>query len=205
MWYAWSQDKWPKYAGSVYRIPIDGFDNMMPFLAVPDAVLDPVDATPTIVIPPKKRSFLESIFAPSPLPSPPPPVPKRSPLVRNFAFQLQIKRPNSQIRAGLIFRSDSAKQAYYCFSIEKKKFSLSTLGSSPIVEDESDAIHEDKPNLLAVVVQEATLYLYINLHLVEAVKDTSLLHEGMVGITIYAPYRGYDIVEFSYAKVWVKE
>ena len=195
---------WPKlhealYAGSVCRFPTHIHGYSREILVHPDTVIDTIGVNINLVSPKKKRSFFGN--TPAPLPTP-----KRSPYARNFAYQVQVKIPREKIEAGLICRSDDLCLNYYKFTIQGENFSFSTKDSKPLVEDHSDAIQLGKPNLLAVVIQEATIYLYANLQLIATLIDTSLLHAGKVGIFTrdYSPGKGNNVVEFSYAKVWVK-
>jgi hypothetical protein len=192
------------YAGSVYCVAPSWSERAI--VADPNAILYHHQPAGIHIVPPQKKPRFFERFLPSPpdhpasRSSPFPPV--FSPFVKNFTFQIQVNFPQrGSARGGLIFRSDRSSHAYYHFFIENDQFAFSLNGPLPLIAEKSDALLADKPNVLAVVAQETTFYLYINLRLVAVVHDTSLLHEGLIGI-LAGPSQG--TIEFSHAKVWAK-
>jgi len=125
----------------------------------------------------------------------------------NFAYQVQVKITKGA-NGGIIFRSDSAGANFYIFSIGqdgnyfldsyKNDSSLKGLSSGP-----SSAIKTglNQSNLVAVVAQGSSFYLYVNQQYVATAHD-STYGSGEIGVF------GGDFdtppadVAFNNAQVW---
>lgn len=124
----------------------------------------------------------------------------------NFAFEAQVMIQKGD-EAGLIFRANDAASKFYVFRISKDStyslfVSKDDKHSIPVIDDMSRAIKtgSSQTNILTVIAQGDTIYLYINKQFVNSVHDTSYA-SGEIGV--FAGNTG-DItdVAFKQARIW---
>jgi hypothetical protein len=124
----------------------------------------------------------------------------------NFAYEVQMTMLSGDY-AGIHFCIDKARGTYYFFYIKPTgDYELRTLSNDQFTgtlkSGASTAIHIglNTSNLIAVVVQNGNINLYVNRTLLNSVSDSSYTH-GTIGV-----YTGNDVnsaeTVFSNAKVW---
>jgi eukaryotic-like serine/threonine-protein kinase len=124
----------------------------------------------------------------------------------NFAYEVQMTMLSGDY-AGIIFRADTTRGTYYIFYIKPTgDYALRTLRNDQFTgtlkSGSSTSIHTglNATNLIAVVVQNGTITLYVNRTLIDSVSDSSYTH-GAIGV-----FTGNDVnaaeTVFSNAKVW---
>ena len=124
----------------------------------------------------------------------------------NFAYEVEMTMLSGDY-AGIIFCADTTRGTYYFFYIKPTgDYALRTLSNDQFTgtlkSGSSTAIHTglNATNLIAVVVQNGNINLYLNRTLVDSVSDSSYTH-GAIGV-----FTGNDVnsaeTVFSNAKVW---
>lgn len=124
----------------------------------------------------------------------------------NFAYEVQMTTLSGDY-AGIMFCADTTRGTYYFFYIKPTGgYALRTLSNDQfrgtLKSGSSTAIHTglNATNLIAVVVQNGNINLYVNRTLVDSVSDSSYTH-GAIGV-----FTGNDVnsaeTVFSNAKVW---
>jgi len=124
----------------------------------------------------------------------------------NFAYEVQMTMLSGDY-AGIIFCADTTRGTYYFFYIKPTgDYALKTLRNDQFTgtlkSGSSTAIHTglSATNLIAVVVQNGNITLYVNRTLIDSVSDSSYTH-GAIGV-----FTGNDVnaaeTIFSNAKVW---
>ncbi len=126
----------------------------------------------------------------------------------NFAYEVQMTITMGDV-GGMIFRADSANNAYYVFYVAQNGYySLFACGQTckPLVRKFSSSIIQglNKTNLLAVVAMGTTITLYANHQQLASVTDNTY-NLGQIGL-VASPYdRTSDPTDvvYSNAKVWI--
>jgi hypothetical protein len=124
----------------------------------------------------------------------------------NFAYEVQMTMISGDY-AGIIFCADTTRGTYYFFFIKPNgDYELRTLSGSQFLSTlkrgTSSAIHTglNATNLIAAVVQNGNINLYVNRTLVDSASDSNYTH-GAIGV-----FTGNDVntaeTVFSDAKVW---
>jgi hypothetical protein len=124
----------------------------------------------------------------------------------NFAFEAQVMIKKGD-EAGLIFRADDAASKFYVFCISKDEtyslfVSKDDKQSTPIINDMSQAIKtgSDQTNILTVIAQGDTIYLYINKQFVNSTHDNSYT-SGEIGVFAGNTGDTTDIA-FNQVRIW---
>lgn len=124
----------------------------------------------------------------------------------NFAYQVQITIHQGD-EGGILFRATDATSQFYFFRIGRDGFysvyvSKDEKHNQSIAYDSSASINTslNQPNLLTVVAQGNTFYLYINKHFVGNTSDNSY-SSGEIGVFAGDNTTGTD-VSFTNAQVW---
>ncbi len=124
----------------------------------------------------------------------------------NFAYEVQMTILSGDY-AGIIFCSDTTRGTYYFFYIEPSgNYTLRTLSNDRITgtlkSGSSTAIHTSPAatNLIATVVQNGNIDLYVNRTLIDSVRDSSYTH-GAIGLFTGNRVNA-AVTVFSNAKVW---
>jgi serine/threonine protein kinase len=124
----------------------------------------------------------------------------------NFSYQVQMRIVAGD-QGGIAFRADSGKGSFYYFYINRNgAYALETYGSyilSKIISrGPSPAIKTglNQPNLLAVVANNNTINLYVNMQFIVSVSDNSF-YQGQIGVVAEDTGNPADIV-FTDAKIW---
>jgi hypothetical protein len=224
----WPENSFGSYVGNIYRIPgktlprnPSTYDQSAVVLVRPDSTL------PSNVKLPQKRSQLGTFFSIIPrlgMFSRQKNTSLMVSLIKDFTFQAQVQllgfdyhRSKNDCSAGLVFRSDEHGLTYYCFMLHEGYVSCLRDSRSILWEGEKPfggqwaaemktTVRLNRPNVLAVVVQETSVYLYLNLQLVATLNDRHLSQGGTLGLFVKdnSPFASRG-AEFSYAKVWVEE
>ncbi len=109
----------------------------------------------------------------------------------------------------LLFRVDSANTSFYYFRVcQDGTYALyvytNNSGSTLIDSQSSSVINAglNQSNLLAVVAQGSTLYLYVNQQKIDSISDSSYTH-GKIGVVADGyPHNRPTEVGYSNARVW---
>jgi hypothetical protein len=124
----------------------------------------------------------------------------------NFAYQVQVTIHEGD-EGGIAFRANDANSQFYFFRIGRDGFyslyvSKDEKHNLSIAYDSSTAISTalNQPNLLTVIAQGNTFYLYINKQYVGNVSDNSY-SSGEIGVFAGDNNNPTD-VSFSNAQVW---
>jgi hypothetical protein len=124
----------------------------------------------------------------------------------NFAYQVQVTIHEGD-EGGILFRADDANSQFYFFRIGRDGFynlyvSKDEKHNLSIAYDSSATIRTalNQPNLLTVIAQGNTFYLYINKQFVGTTSDNSY-SSGEIGVFAGDNNNGTD-VSFSNAQVW---
>jgi serine/threonine protein kinase len=124
----------------------------------------------------------------------------------NFAYEVQMTMLSGDY-AGIIFCADTTRGTYYFFYIQPAgDYALRTVSNNRITgtlkSGSSPAIHTspDATNLIAAVVQNGSINLYVNRTLIDSVRDSSYTH-GAIGLFTGSRVNA-AVTVFSSAKVW---
>lgn len=129
----------------------------------------------------------------------------------NFAFEIQMTIVSGH-SGGIIFRASSNGGNYYQFRINTdgtyvlNKISTDshrTLHSLLLVSGPSSVIKiaHNQLNLLAVIARGSNIYLYINRHYVNSVRDSNY-KSGSIGVNVVGDMSGVVEAVFSHVQVW---
>jgi len=127
----------------------------------------------------------------------------------NFAYQVQMTIVEGD-EGGIVFCGDSENGTFYYFSFRSdgpyflllyqgyKSTDIKTLeeGTNPVIHTGLN-----QHNLIAVVVHNGNIDLYLNMQHVASVKD-STYSSGQIGVAADDASANQTVVEFSNAKVW---
>ncbi len=123
----------------------------------------------------------------------------------NFAFQAQMTIVKGD-SGGLVFRADDANVKFYLFRVAQDG-TLTLLvikdakNNTPLVEDTNPAIKTGRQtNLLTVIAQGGTIYMYVNKKFVDSTNDTTYT-SGKIGIFADDTTTATDVA-FTNAQVW---
>jgi len=125
----------------------------------------------------------------------------------NFAYEVHMKIAMGDV-GGMIFRADSANNAYYVFYVDQNGYySLFACGQTckSLVSKFSSSINQglNKINLLAVVAMGTTITLYVNHQQLAGVND-STYNLGQIGLIASPGPNTSNPTEvvYSNARVW---
>jgi hypothetical protein len=123
----------------------------------------------------------------------------------NFAFQAQMTIVKGD-SGGLVFRADDANTKFYLFRVTQDGI-LTLLvikdakTDTPLVEDTNPVIKTGRQtNLLTVIAQGGTIYMYVNKQFVGSTNDTTYT-SGKIGIFADDTTTATDVA-FSNVSVW---
>ncbi|GAC1455504.1 MAG: hypothetical protein PVS3B3_08060 [Ktedonobacteraceae bacterium] len=129
--------------------------------------------------------------------------------ISNYAYEVRMTIVTGD-EGGIIFRADGLNGKFYYFRIGRDGsyalyLYIDMIGAHArsLAADRSPAIHTglNTPNLLAAVVRNDTLDLYVNNQPIISVKNSAYLY-GQIGVAATSD-TGLTEVVFSNAKVWV--
>ena len=125
----------------------------------------------------------------------------------NFVYEVQLTLSGDY--GGIVFCADSANLKYYYFSIgrDERFYFRRYVDGDPahalgLLQGQAPFIHIglNQVNLLAVVVQNGSIDLYVNQHKIGSYDDSSYTH-GQIGV--FAGNAGNSTsIAFSNVKVW---
>ena len=125
----------------------------------------------------------------------------------NFVYEIQLTISGDY--GGIVFCADSANLKYYYFSIgrDERFYFRRYVDGDPahaqgLLQGQAPFIHSglNQVNLLAVVVQNGSIDLYVNQHEIGSYDDSSYTH-GQIGV--FAGNAGNSTnIAFSNVKVW---
>jgi hypothetical protein len=125
----------------------------------------------------------------------------------NFIYEVQMTTISGDY-AGIIFCADTTRGTYYFFYLTLDgRYGLKIYGNGPdtgrVVKSGSDSAIQTGPgafNIIAVVVRNGTIDLYVNQRQIDSIYDNSYSH-GQIGV--FAGNDGHAAESrFSNAKVW---
>jgi len=122
----------------------------------------------------------------------------------SFAYQVQMTIITGD-SGGIIFRADAAASKYYIFRIgQDGSYELGSYGDQQqtLKNGTSSAINTglNQSNLIAVVANGSNIDLYVNLHHIDSVSNSTFT-SGQVGVAAYST-NGTTEIAFNNAMVW---